>query len=297
MIARYNHLQPFDEYAGHRAVQAFTFSQFVKHTSVSCDAVIVMGDFNTAATETPYRILRSNAVLNDAWLVKNGECADGEGCTSDALHNCFRTNYSSGILPHGERIDYIMYRANERIDLQLFECRVIKDKIPGTNLDYSDHQPVVARMSIKKNITAGQVPMPDSDVRLSCLQELIDTVDKGSARARYSKYFYFVMSLICLMMLLVSRERYLGDFGDTFHTILEIIQLHLIVSKRAALWPSWRLLAYGCLPSPPDGKNEYTGGRSVTLKFWLKGQSQQRSKSLTKHTEIRRKPTLYVTGR
>jgi len=29
-----------------------------------------MGDFNTAATETPYRILRSNAVLNDAWLVK-----------------------------------------------------------------------------------------------------------------------------------------------------------------------------------------------------------------------------------
>ena len=70
MHARYNHVTEFDEYAGHRAAQAFSLSQFVKHTSTSCDGVIVTGDFNSTPTELAYRVIRSNAVLNDAWLVK-----------------------------------------------------------------------------------------------------------------------------------------------------------------------------------------------------------------------------------
>lgn len=72
MHARYNNSDDFDEYATHRAAQAFSLSQFVKHTSKSCDAVIVAGDFNSMPTELAYQVIRSNAVVSDAWLDKVG---------------------------------------------------------------------------------------------------------------------------------------------------------------------------------------------------------------------------------
>ena len=70
MHARYNLNNDFDEYCGHRALQAFSLSQFIKHTSQSCDAVIAAGDFNSTPNETAYKIIRCNAVLSDAWLSK-----------------------------------------------------------------------------------------------------------------------------------------------------------------------------------------------------------------------------------
>lgn len=68
MHARYNHIDDYDEYASHRAAQGFSLSQFVKHTSMSCDTVILVGDFNTTPNELPYQVIRSNAVVSDAWL-------------------------------------------------------------------------------------------------------------------------------------------------------------------------------------------------------------------------------------
>lgn len=70
MHARYTHTDEFDEYATHRAAQGFTLSQFVKHSSQTCDGVILAGDFNSLSTELAYRIIRCNAVVNDAWLEK-----------------------------------------------------------------------------------------------------------------------------------------------------------------------------------------------------------------------------------
>lgn len=68
MHARYSHTNTMDEYASHRACQAFCLSQFVKHTSSSADAVIITGDFNTTPDELAYRVIRSNAVVSDAWV-------------------------------------------------------------------------------------------------------------------------------------------------------------------------------------------------------------------------------------
>ena len=38
-------------------------------------------------------------------------------------------------------------------DIRIDSSQVIKDKLPGTNIDYSDHQPVEATLIIKRNIT------------------------------------------------------------------------------------------------------------------------------------------------
>ena len=54
-------------YQVHQAVQAFEMSQFIKHTSEGCDAIIVAGDFNSRPSLLPYNILLSNANLTDAW--------------------------------------------------------------------------------------------------------------------------------------------------------------------------------------------------------------------------------------
>lgn len=70
MHARYNYKEEIDEYAGHRTVQAFSLSQFVKLTSTTCDAVVAVGDFNTRPSEIAYEVVRANAMLDDAWLSK-----------------------------------------------------------------------------------------------------------------------------------------------------------------------------------------------------------------------------------
>ena len=68
MHARHDHTRYLDEYMGHRSAQAFSMGQFVKHTSGSCDGVIIAGDFNTRPHDVGYNVLRSVGVVNDAWL-------------------------------------------------------------------------------------------------------------------------------------------------------------------------------------------------------------------------------------
>ena len=58
---------PYDEYKAHRTVQAFEMSQFIKHTSETCDLVIAAGDLNTRPEELGLSVLTSNGNLDDAW--------------------------------------------------------------------------------------------------------------------------------------------------------------------------------------------------------------------------------------
>ena len=76
MHARYDLANNSDEYEGHRALQAFSLTQFVKHTSKSCNAVIVAGDMNSMPWELSYQVIRSNALLEDAWLLKVSYTSD-----------------------------------------------------------------------------------------------------------------------------------------------------------------------------------------------------------------------------
>ena len=70
MIAEYE--VENDEYLAHRVAQAFEMSQFIKMTSSSCDAVIAGGDFNLRPIDLGYKIIASNACLQDAWLAQVG---------------------------------------------------------------------------------------------------------------------------------------------------------------------------------------------------------------------------------
>ncbi|XP_067951221.1 putative neutral sphingomyelinase [Watersipora subatra] len=236
MHARYNLKKELDEYAGHRAHQALYLSQFIKHTSSSCDAVLAAGDFNSTPNEVAYKVIRSNAVLDDAWLLKNMDGSHTRGYTSDTPGNCFTPPSVTAELPEGQRIDYIFYRANEQTALRLESSRVLTDKIPGTDIDYSDHYGLEAKMFVKRSLTAGQVPNLDVGVRQGCLKDISLVLDEGAKRARSSKYYYFVTMILCLMVLLLCRERYTGNAGNFLHTLLEMLQGVLAVMSGLSLW-------------------------------------------------------------
>ncbi len=57
-----------DEYITHRVVQAYELSQFIKHTSEGCDAVIVGGDFNFKPEHPAFQMALANSNLQDSWL-------------------------------------------------------------------------------------------------------------------------------------------------------------------------------------------------------------------------------------
>lgn len=66
--AQYDEAQ--DEYISHRVAQAYEMSQFIKLTSTDCDVVIVAGDLNLQPKDLGYKIITSNASLQDAWITQ-----------------------------------------------------------------------------------------------------------------------------------------------------------------------------------------------------------------------------------
>ncbi len=57
-----------DLYLPHRVVQAFEMSQFIKATSTGADLSIATGDLNMEPLDLGYRLVITNAVLEDAWM-------------------------------------------------------------------------------------------------------------------------------------------------------------------------------------------------------------------------------------
>ena len=61
-----------NEYRHQRIVQAYELSQFIKHTSHNCDAVIVGGDLNLRPEDLGYKMVISNGNLCDSWISQVG---------------------------------------------------------------------------------------------------------------------------------------------------------------------------------------------------------------------------------
>ena len=72
---------------------------------------------------------------------------DQRCCTVNALDNCYRPANSK--LPES-RIDYILYSAQAGCQVTCRECHVVFDKIPGTDMNYSDHSGVEALLDLSQ---------------------------------------------------------------------------------------------------------------------------------------------------
>uniref|UniRef100_A0A0L8GH21 Endonuclease/exonuclease/phosphatase domain-containing protein n=1 Tax=Octopus bimaculoides TaxID=37653 RepID=A0A0L8GH21_OCTBM len=101
-----------DEYFTHRLIQSFQLSQFIKQTSEKCDVVFVGGDCNMESNSLSYKILTTNAMLNDAWLKKKNIVDDKLGNTCECPDNSYTDSATKLKFPDGKRIDYLLFRAN-----------------------------------------------------------------------------------------------------------------------------------------------------------------------------------------
>uniref|UniRef100_A0A224Z970 sphingomyelin phosphodiesterase n=1 Tax=Rhipicephalus zambeziensis TaxID=60191 RepID=A0A224Z970_9ACAR len=148
--AEYN--RNYDTYLSHRICQSFELSQYVKHTSATCDLAILAGDFNTEPLDPPYNIIIYNSDLVDAFV-------DQEKCNRESMcvgatcghpDNKYTTSYEKSSCPTGKRIDYVMYKVGRGVTVTTKSCMTLKLKTPS-GLPFSDHEPVEVVMRVNKS--------------------------------------------------------------------------------------------------------------------------------------------------
>ncbi len=119
-----------DVYLGHRVLHALESAEWIRLSSSSADFTLYAGDFNTEPVDVPYKMLRSVALLSDAWVDVHGpDCdggEDGRTCGTDA--NSFHVPADRG----GKRIDYIMHRTGPNVQSKVVQCELpLPNKVPG----------------------------------------------------------------------------------------------------------------------------------------------------------------------
>ena len=112
---------------GHRVLHALESAEWIRLSSSSADLTIYAGDFNTEPTDVPYKMLRTVALLDDAWEDIHGASEEmGRTCGTD--QNSFSVPADKG----GKRIDYIMHRTGPNVKSKVVMCELpLTDRVPG----------------------------------------------------------------------------------------------------------------------------------------------------------------------
>uniref|UniRef100_A0A8D2JGZ5 sphingomyelin phosphodiesterase n=1 Tax=Varanus komodoensis TaxID=61221 RepID=A0A8D2JGZ5_VARKO len=146
-----------DIYLPHRVVQAWELCQFIQHTSKGADVVLLGGDLNMHPEDVGIRLLRSWAGLQDSFIAAERVEGCEEGCTLVPA-NCFTSKKELRCYPKGIRIDYILYKVFYEIKCKSHETTM--GTSPNKDLPYSDHEVVMATLSVDKRPSAKDLNHP-----------------------------------------------------------------------------------------------------------------------------------------
>lgn len=142
--ANYSEEEGKDGYFAHRLVQALDTGLFIRHTSRSADIAVLAADLNCVPADLCSRLIQGLANLRDAAQIAQKREAAPE--TNEALRNSYRSKQTSSLSP-GFRIDYILFKANSQVSIS--ECIFpLGERIPGSNISYSDHEAIAATFQI-----------------------------------------------------------------------------------------------------------------------------------------------------
>ncbi|KAI1301959.1 Sphingomyelin phosphodiesterase 2 [Halotydeus destructor] len=176
------------QYSIHRMCQAYQLGKFINLATETAakakdkrDLIVLAGDLNTAAEDVPFRLLMSMTGLNDSCMhrysheIKRSIHGLIETEIEDDLitcghkSNCYTmsTQKSGGstlkdmvVKPTGKRIDFILYKllqdSSQAVPFDESHHMCLADRVhcegkdPVTGLSFSDHQPVIVKLAIKK---------------------------------------------------------------------------------------------------------------------------------------------------
>lgn len=240
--ARYS-FDETEEYVAHRTTQMLNLAQFIRHTSEVCSAVLLCGDLNTEDGELGYQLLRSQALLKDAWAEKN-PITEYEGASKGETHgspdNPFTNRKALKHRPRGMRIDYVMYRQNDQNELSCGQCLVTMGQIPNKSYNYSDHEAVLAYFRLRRDINARRQPEAVGEVQVECLRRTGRLLDDAQRQCRFHRSRHAVLAALWLIVLVLAREQFLGDGG--WHVLNELVQAVAAVTAAACGWSALVLL-------------------------------------------------------
>ncbi|CAI9733690.1 Hypothetical predicted protein [Octopus vulgaris] len=187
-----------DEYFTHRLIQSFQLSQFIKQTSEKCDVVFVGGDCNMEPKSLSYKILTTNAMLNDAWLKKPDVIDEEFASTCELPDNCYTST-----------------------DITVNHYERAFGKIPDDSRNYSDHEGVSATFSLMSAPTAQACPARDAVLLSDHLQAMNSEISINACKLSSDKTFWIVLAIFStVIMFLMNCFSVGGTFNPTFMNLL-----------------------------------------------------------------------------
>jgi len=183
LIAQYHEAEA-DTLAPHRAAQMFEAAHFI-NTYSKQNSVILVGDLNTRAYQVGYQLLTQYAGLIDVYR----DCHPDDKGFTIANDNPYLQN------PVQQRIDYIMVRGGLRpkqVDLSF-------QRIPGTDLPYSDHYGLSAKLEFTS------IPVQQETNPQAVLRETYDLIAKHipvikKRRERHLRRFHITKWIVPLLL-------------------------------------------------------------------------------------------------
>ncbi|XP_060087530.1 sphingomyelin phosphodiesterase 2 [Heteronotia binoei] len=205
-----------DGYLPHRVVQAWELGQFIQHTSKGADIVLLGGDLNMHPEDVGVRLLRGWAGLQDSFTVaeKFEGCEDGSTLVPA---NCFTNKKEMQCYPQGIRIDYILYKASSQYEVRCNSHVTTTGTVPGKGIPYSDHEAVIAALSVQKTGSDKALNHPTVEpVLVDILNEARMEVRVGLLSAERQRYSCGRMAILALLLLLMQGAMGLSSmFGRT----------------------------------------------------------------------------------
>lgn len=227
-----------DDYVTHRIIQAFDTAQFLENTRGDCSMQILAGDLNTEPGDLAYRILLSTSKMKDAFHQKPSRFTG----THEYAYNTYTSGDISEKNPEGIRIDYVLFRGNENLIVEVDEYELpLLDKIPELNLSYSDHEGVHVRFLLEETKNASPKVADNQTVtedNIKNLKECINTCNKTLKMLESHRRSYTMMA-IGLSVLLINIVEISPAYGfQTAYMLLKFLLcgLTLFFIFMATLW-------------------------------------------------------------
>ncbi|KAM9860078.1 sphingomyelin phosphodiesterase 2 [Aulostomus maculatus] len=171
-----------DSYLPHRVVQSWELQQFIRHTSVGADMVILGGDLNMHPQDLGNRLLRAYTGLRDSYLetTKFDGCEDGITLIAD---NPFINKKELGPFEKGIRIDYILFKGSSKADIDCDSMSTTKGSVPGHPFPYSDHEALTAELKIVLHRESKR-QSKDQDCAGGNVAELVDILTEARTEVK-----------------------------------------------------------------------------------------------------------------
>ncbi|PIK44538.1 putative neutral sphingomyelinase isoform X3 [Apostichopus japonicus] len=220
-----SHQPAKDQYSSHRITQSYELSEYARQTSGDADLVLVMGDLNSEPHSLSFKVIHKNSDVLDSWETRLNKDEKFD-ILSEAMGNTIETRENSHtdlghlhypIFPNGIRIDFILYKAGRNRTVNCTEARVaLSRKIPGTDMNYSDHNGYEAFFELREQTEKERLEElskdEDLESKINVLNDLYQKIQTARIQGHASKKFNIAAFLVGFFLLLMI---FVSAFWDT----------------------------------------------------------------------------------